>query len=209
MLAGVGITAYRNDFVREGAHAAHQDALYTRLEAALGGPAFGTVRALEQSAAAQPTAEPTGLGDEAAVRTAIAVPSPPVPSAPSLNSDDSHPLAGSTPPVVSLESLAPEKNGQAAPKVEAATATPAPARAAASQPKQTAAPVAAKPAPVRAAATPKAAAVEKPAPIAQKPASEMTDRERLNAAIGQSMMQSAPLSPRAANPSPKPASTIP
>jgi hypothetical protein len=31
--------------------------------------------------------------------------------------------------------------------------------------------------------------VEKPAPVAQKPASEMNERERLNAAIGQSMMQ--------------------
>jgi hypothetical protein len=56
------------------------------------------------------------------------------------------------------------------------------------QAKQTAAP--AKASPVR-AATPAKAAVEKPAPVAQRSSSEMSERERLNAAIGQSMMQSA------------------
>jgi len=184
LLAGVSVTAYRNDLIRDGAHAAHQDALYARLESALGGPAFGTVRALEQSAAAQPALE-IGSNDERPIRTAITPPAPAAPSTPAA-------AIGTTTPVVSLESLAPEKKAQlaAAPTV----ATPAPvARAATAsfvQPKPVAAPAAVKATPARAAAPPKPA-VEKPAPVAQKPASEMTERERLNAAIGQSMMQSA------------------
>ncbi|MEI9941316.1 MAG: DUF4339 domain-containing protein [Pseudomonadota bacterium] len=190
LLAGVGVTAYRNDFVREGAHAAHQDALYARLESALGGPAFGTVRALEQSSAAQSMPELNSSNNEPAVRTAITVASPAAPDTqvPSIST------GVTTPPVVSLESLAHEQKGQPIVKVEAAvTPPPAPVRAAASfvQPKQAVAPAPAKAAPARAAAAPKAAkaVVERPAPVAQKPTSEMTDRERLNAAIGQSMMQ--------------------
>jgi len=194
LIAGVGVTAYRNDYLREGAHAAHQDALYARLETALGGPAFGTVRALEQAAAALPAAE---LGDNinAAVRTAVESPTPAAtPSAAAQPQTEAHASAASTgtPPVVSLESLAPEKKGLAA----AAAIAPTPVRAVASpvQPKPVAAaPAPAKAPPVRAAVAPKPVVekpvVEKPAPVPQKPASEMTDRERLNAAIGQSMMQ--------------------
>jgi hypothetical protein len=189
LLAGVSITAYRNDLLRDGAHAAHQDVLYTRLESALGGPAFGTLRALEQNAAAQPTAE-LASSDLAPIRSALSVP-PTAPSAPT-------PTLGTTaPPVVSLESLAPEQKGLAATKAQTASAvvpaaTPIPARAAASfvPPKPVTAPASVKAAPARPAA-PVKAAVEKPAPVAQKPASEMSERERLNAAIGQSMMESA------------------
>lgn len=198
LIAGVGITAYRNDYLREGAHAAHQDALYARLETALGGPAFGTVRALEQNAAAQPAPE-LAANLDSAVRTAVESPTiaaPATPSAPPVSAQtETHTATTTTPsspPVVSLESLAPEKKGLAA----AAALAPTPVRA-------VAAPVQAKPAapaaapakapPARAAASPKPVAekpvVEKPAPVPQKPASEMTERERLNAAIGQSMMQ--------------------
>ena len=191
LLAGVAVTAYRNDFVRDGAHAAHQDALYARLESALGGPAFGTVRALERSAAAQPMLD-AQANEVATVRSAITSPAVEAPSTPT-----SSPTTSGATPVVSLESLTPEKKGQGAAASLVAThspstpaqAAPTTARATATfaQPKQ--APVPAKPQPARAVAAPKAPA-EKPAP--QKPASEMTDRERLNAAIGQSMMQSAP-----------------
>lgn len=182
LLAGVSVTAYRNDFVREGAHAAHQDALYARLESALGGPAFGTVRALEQNAASQPSFE-LGSVNEAAVRVAIPTASSPAPEA-----------AGTQPktPVVSLESLAPEKKGQGSvaptPAVVAPVATPVRAAVSFAQPRPAAAPTPVKATPARAATAPKAV-VEKPAPAPQKPASEMTERERLNAAIGQSMMQ--------------------
>jgi hypothetical protein len=196
LLAGVGITAYRNDFIREGAHAAHQDALYARLEGALGGPAFGTVRALEQSAAAQAALE-VSANSVAAIRSAV--PSSPPSSAETQpsNTGNSPSEARATPPVVSLESLAREKKGQLA-AAPLPAPTPAPARAAASfvQPKQVATPAPAKPQAAKASAAPKVA-VEKPAPAApkpaQKPASEMSDRELLNAAIGQSvMMQGAP-----------------
>jgi hypothetical protein len=183
LLAGVGVTAYRNDYLREGAHAAHQEALYARLENALGGPAFGTVRAVEQGAAALPTSE---ASTEPTARMAIAA-SAPAPAAPSS------PLSttGTTPPVVSLESLSPEKKGQ--PAAAPVAVAPVPVRAVASlvQPKPAAAPAAAKTPPARSSAPPKPA-VEKPKPVAQKPASEMNERERLNAAIGQSMMQSTP-----------------
>lgn len=198
LLAGVGVTAYRNDFLRESAHAAHQDALYARLETALGGPAFGTVRALEQSAASQPLFE-LDANSAAAIRIAVPSSSPSSTETPPSSMANSPSEARATPPVVSLESLAREKKGQlaAAPLSAPAPApTPTPARAAASfaQPKQAAAPAPAKAA--KASAAPKAA-VEKPAQAApkpaQKPASEMSDRELLNAAIGQSvMMQGAP-----------------
>ena len=190
LLAGVSVTAYRNDFLRDAAHQAHQDALYTRLEAALGGPAFGTLRALEESAAAQPTAD-LASSEAAPIRTAIT----PSPEAPTPT-----PTTGtSTPPVISLESLGTEQKAQTAAKSLAAAMTPAavaptpaPVRAAASfvPPKPVAAPAPAKPASVKAAAQPKPA-VEKPEPVATKPLSEMSERERLNAAIGQSMMESA------------------
>ena len=195
LLAGVGVTAYRNDFIREGAHAAHQDALYARLEGALGGPAFGTVRALEQSAASQPAFE-LNTNSAAAIRLALpsSPPASPEPSPPA-STTNSPSEAHATPPVVSLESLAREKKGQLA---AAPLPAPAPARAAATfaPPKQAATPAPPKAQAVRASAAPKTA-VEKPAPAApkpaQKPASEMSDRELLNAAIGQSvMMQGAP-----------------
>ena len=185
LLAGVCVTAYRNDFLRDGAHAAHQDALYTRLEAALGGPAFGTVRALEQGAAAQPSFELGSDSDkQPAVRIAIPAPSPQAPST------EANTTRTTTPPVVSLESITAEKKGQSvvAPVV-APAAQPARATASFAQPKHAAAPTQAKAPPVRAAAPAPKARVEKPAPAPQKPASDMTERERLNAAIGQSMMQ--------------------
>lgn len=186
LLAGVSVTAYRNDFLRDAAHQAHQDALYTRLETALGGPAFGTLRALEEGAAAQPTADLASI-EATPIRTAVAS-APEPPSAPSSM------LGTSTPPVVSIESLGTEQKAQTpakslvAPTAPAAVApTPAPVRAAAHF---APAPAPAKPAPVKAAAAPKPA-VEKPEPVASKPLSEMSDRERLNAAIGQSMLESS------------------
>jgi len=181
LVAGVGVTAYRNDYLRDAAHAAHQDALYARLESALGGPAFGTLRALEQSAAAQPALElGASLTAPAAVRTvdspAAAVASPVAPPQPSV---ETHPAApeATNPPAVSLESLRVEKNS-ALPRAASAPIQPKPAAVAPAKP-------------TAAARAAKAAAekppVEKPTAVAHKPASEMTERERLNAAIGESM----------------------
>lgn len=197
LLAGVGITAYRNDYLREGAHAAHQDALYARLETALGGPAFGTLRALEQSAEKLPAAAAVGANIDTPGSVALDSPTAAAAAAPSTppqaRAEAKAPTSGtSNPPVVSLESLAPEKKTLPA----AAAVAPPPVRAAVSpaQPRPApAAPAPAKATPARAVAPSRAVAekpvVEKPAPAAQKPASEMTERERLNAAIGQSMMQ--------------------
>ena len=186
LLAGVSVTAYRNDLLRDGAHAAHQDALYARLEGALGGPAFGTLRALDHGSAAQPAFE-TSSSHEAPIRTALTPPSPAPASAPAPA------IGATTTPVVSLESIAAENKAQTAvapTPVTKAAVTPTPVHALASfaKPSKAAATPARTPAP---RATPKVA-VEKPAPIAHKPASDMSERERLNAAIGQSMMQSAP-----------------
>jgi hypothetical protein len=193
LLTGVGVTAYRNDFLREGAHAAHQDALYARLEAALGGPAFGTVRALEQNAAAQ--SEFDGIASETAVRIAIPTPSAALSTPPSSTGNSPSELApaAAAPPVVSLASLAREKKDPATAAAPLTAVAPAPARAVVSvQPKQATAPVPAKPQAVRPSPAPKAA-VEKPAPVAQKSSAGMSDRELLNAAIGQSvMMQNSP-----------------
>ncbi|HYP74551.1 MAG TPA: GYF domain-containing protein [Polyangiaceae bacterium] len=190
LLSGVAVTAYRNDLLRGAAHEVHQDALYARLESALGGPAFGTLRSLEQSVATQPANE-FASSIEAPVPTGLSAAAPASPSTPTA-------IGGAAmAPVVSLESIAPEQKGQAVAKPPAPAASPAPvpvavtpppARAAASfvQPKPVAAPVKAAPARASAPAKP---APERPAPAAQKSASEMSERERLNAAIGQSMMQ--------------------
>jgi hypothetical protein len=153
--------------VREAAHAAHRDTQYARLEAALGGPPFGTLREVEQSTAAQselPIAEPQPLAmasqaaapatnSESADATASA---PAVPSA--VHS------AGKSPPVVSLESIAPEAK---ATTITKGVVAPAPAASPARQ---------FRPAPV-----------EKSPPVSRKPESQMSERERLDAAIGQSM----------------------
>lgn len=187
LLAGVSVTAYRNDVLRDAAHQAHQDALYARLESALGGPAFGTLRALEQSAAAQPVAEPTSV--DAPARTAM--------SAPEVSSTPAPANGSASPPVVSIESLAPEQKARAAKASAAAApseaAQPAPAHGAASpvQPKAALshAPGSEKPTSTKAFAT--KAPVEKSEPVATKPRSDLSERERLNAAIGQSMTESA------------------
>jgi hypothetical protein len=197
LIAGVGVTLYRNDVLRTAAHAIHQDGLYAQLEQRLGGPAFGTLRAVEQSADIQAaaaltisgvTAEGTPAqpaGTAAALASTVQAPTPPLP-------EKAAPSTGSSPPVVSLESLGTEKKGPAAAKPDAVAAAPI----AKGAPSFVSAPVAkavavAKPAPEpKAAPAPKAAPVEKPAPVATKPESEMTPRERLNAEIARAMTTS-------------------
>ena len=122
LVAGVGVTLYRNDLVQHAAHAMNQDALYARLEAALGGPAFGTVRALSQSPPipAAPGAErhniPAPLGDTTQAA------SPPAAAAAVIGN-------ASSPPVVSLESLAQERKVSVSNPRPATAAVPAPAAA--------------------------------------------------------------------------------
>lgn len=171
LVAAASVSAYRNGYVEQAASSLHREALFEKLESSLGGPAFGTLRAVQSSTAARL---------ELPLTTSIEANRPATetrstPAAPAAAAAVEPPSAST--PVVSLESLAPEK-GQAAP-VHAAAPAAAPA------PKAHAPTVKAEP-----VAQPKPAPA--PAPAAQKPASEMTERERLNAAIGQSMMMSAP-----------------
>jgi hypothetical protein len=158
LIAGVAISLYRNGLVHDAALAVHQEALYDRLEAALGGPAFGTLRALEQSAAAPFAASSAAerIGTSRPLAAAA-----PAAAAPAVEAPQTAP--GTAPPVVSLESLAREKKALTpGPKAEA-------------------------PLPAKSAPASKAPPAEKPQPVSQKPEAAMTERERLNAAIGQAM----------------------
>jgi hypothetical protein len=163
LIAGVAISLYRNGLVHDAALAMHQEALYDRLEAALGGPAFGTLRALEQSAAVRLPASsaPERIGTSRPFSAAAPAAAPPVAAAPAVEAPQ--PAPGTAPPVVSLESLAREKKALApGPKAEAVL-------------------------PAKSAPASKAPAAERPQPVSQKPEAAMTERERLNAAIGQAM----------------------
>jgi hypothetical protein len=182
LIAGVAISLYRNDVVRQAAHSAHQDTLYARLESALGGPAFGTLRAVEQNnvTATLAAALPAGSEDSASRAEPTSAPTP----APERQPAALLPRTAA-PPVVSLESLAPEKAGAVRSKPEAAAVVPVSITPAAT-PKNVAL---VKPA-VNVSAAAKPAAVEKPQAAPEKPAAQMTERERLNAAIGQAMLTS-------------------
>src|SRR6185436_8928416 len=48
LLSGLGVTLYRNDALRGAARSMGQERTYARLEQALGGPGFGTLRSVEQ-----------------------------------------------------------------------------------------------------------------------------------------------------------------
>jgi hypothetical protein len=202
-VAGVGITLYRNGIVREAATSVHQEALYARLETALGGPSFGTLRAVEQSTSEQAAAfAPSSVTDSP---SSDALPKPAATTAATTSTAQS--ATGSAPPVVSLESLGHETAGAVSPKPETQLASVAsrPAPQSAPQPKLEAAPVVksapiAKSAPITKAAAPSPPPVKaaKPAPVEkaepEKPESQMTEREKLNAAIAHSMMSSPPTS---------------
>ncbi len=193
LVAGVGISLYRNDVIRDAAHSAHQDALYTRLEGALGGPAFGTLRSVDSDVSAASASLTNDEVTSAAPRPGSGTsnePSPsPSPAAPGTAAQPS----GGTPPVVSLESLTPEKKALAvAAAVAPAAVTPIAARSlAAPSAAQAAAAAQVKSAP---APKPPAAKIEKPAPAPEKSEARMNEREKLNAAIGRSMLSTPPSS---------------
>ena len=183
VLSGAAVTLYRNDVIRDGAHAAHQDALYARLEAALGGPAFGTPRSIEPNLPAQAASEALAASSFATTRGRPADESPsdaarvgltnttPTSTTPTSNATAAH--------VVSLESLAPEKKQAADPTIQAALSSPTRAVAVARTQPKPLAPVANKAKPPT------------PDPVSKKPTSGMSEHELLNAAIGQSV-QSTP-----------------
>ena len=195
LLAGVSVTLYRNDVVRDVAHSLHQDGQYARLQAALGGPSFGTLASLEQSSSAADRITVSSLS--AALAAAPATADEPR-SAPAIHEPSPAPApspasTGSAPPVVSLESL--KREGPGAKAAVATTSPEAPAAVAkpAAQPKP---PTQASPTPAFKAAVAKTEPVAKPAPVEKAPPpkneADMTPRDRLNAAISASMMSSPP-----------------
>jgi hypothetical protein len=191
-VAGLGVTLYRNGIVREAATRVHQEALYARLETALGGPAFGTLRAVEQNAAVQSSSSATAAVNDGSARAESGASAPTQPAARALLAPTAPAAAGATPPIVSLESIAPEKKaGVASHKPEAAaTIAPAPVRAlTASPPLKSGTATPTKSVSVRTAPE---APVVKPAPVSPKSEAQMTERERLNAAIGRSMLSPPP-----------------
>ena len=209
LLSGVGVSLYRNDVLRDAARSLHQEGLYAQLEQRLGGPSFGTVRSVEQSTASMGAdaltltsilgggahTAPVATSLNAALASDVSTPTP-KPAETTANT------TGSAPPVVSLESLGTEKGAKnevqaALPQTGApATAPVKPSVAASfvSTPKAAPAPKAevaklekSEPKPVKA---------EKPAPppppaAPEKPESEMSPREKLNAAIAKSMSGSS------------------
>jgi hypothetical protein len=67
LLAGLGVTLYRNDVLRQAALSTGQEKAYMKMETALGGPGFGTPRAVQLAA-------PTSLNAavaEAATRSSV------------------------------------------------------------------------------------------------------------------------------------------
>lgn len=70
MLAGVGISLYRNDVLRDVAQSTGQARHYAQLEAALGSPGFGTPRAVKElTAASLPLRSSAEAASPAAART--------------------------------------------------------------------------------------------------------------------------------------------
>jgi len=188
LLAGLSVTLYRNDVLRDAAHSLHRDALYARLQESLGGPSFGTLASLEQSGTVSSLSAALAATPAPANEASTVV-------APSHESSSSPVTTGGT-PVVSLESLKAEAAGARAPVVAPHADAPAAVAKPAAQPKPTS--QAAPAAPAIKAAVAKAEPVAKPAP-AQKAAAapkaapvkneaDMSPRERLNAAIGASVI---------------------
>ncbi len=210
LLSGVGVSLYRNDVLRDAARSLHQEGLYAQLEQRLGGPSFGTLRSVEQSTASMSAdsltltnilggssrTAPQTAGTSGTLATDVTAPTP-KPQDTSANSP-----SGATPPVVSLESLGTEKGGKpdvkaALPQMPAPAAAPAkPAVAASFVSAPKAAPAAKAEVAKVEKAEPKPVKAEKPAPppapaVPDKPESEMSPRERLNAAIAKSMSGAA------------------
>jgi hypothetical protein len=124
VLVGLGVTLYRNDVVHAAANSMGQTATFLKLETALGGPGFGTPRAVEKMMTRPKLeAEPVAATTPAATTTAAAAPTtPPAPAA----------TAPSAPTSEAAKSLAePAKAAPApeAPKAAAPVARSAPASA--------------------------------------------------------------------------------
>jgi hypothetical protein len=175
VVAGLLVTAYRNDLLLRGARAAHVEAQYLRLERALlGGPSFGTLRSVAALKLREKLAELSGTSQGTVVAPAIAqqpaVAAVVAPALPLVQAKPAEPqVQPKTPPgAVDLKSIPVESD------------TPAPATATPAQPAPVAkAPIkapalAAKPAPAKPAA-PVAVAKKEPAEKPAPPQSEPSD----------------------------------
>ncbi len=120
--AGLAVTLYRNDIVHAAARNIGQETTYLKLEQALGGPSFGTPRAVESMAAAA-----------AAISTSPLEPATPA-ALPTSASTTATPAATTT-------TAAPAPAETATPSAPAATATEAPAAKPAPAPPPRSAPV--------------------------------------------------------------------
>lgn len=126
MIAGLAVTLYRNDVVRNLARSARLDGVYAKLEGALGGPSFGTPRSVETLTAAALTLPETNAAPSPSAAPAAAPPpsSPAAPSAERATEKAAEPAGKGTPAVVSLESL-PLEGAAPADKTAAPAARPA------------------------------------------------------------------------------------
>jgi hypothetical protein len=113
--AGLAVTLYRNDIVHAAARNIGQEATYLKLEHALGGPSFGTPRAVETMAAAA-----------AAITTTSPSPSPGPTTAPTATTTVATTATASTSTVATTSTTATSE--PAAPSTPAA-AVPEPAKA--------------------------------------------------------------------------------
>jgi len=131
LIAGVGVTLYRNDVLRRAAVSYGQEKTYLKVEAALGGPGFGTPRAVQlaapvslNAAAAEAAAQasvPATRQADSPTRTSPAN-EPTRPAEPTTNS-----ASASSPKPVSLSSLVAAQLPSPKAKAERAVA-PAAAR---------------------------------------------------------------------------------
>jgi hypothetical protein len=155
LIAGLAVTLYRNDVVRNVAKSAKLEGVYAKLEKALGGPGFGTPQSLDRFAAAVAGAPEADAAAEApALAAAIGLPK----EAPAAPVAAKSPAASdaTSPKVVSLDSLPVEKAAAAEEKSADKPAAPV---------AKSSAPVA-KSAPVTKSSAPAKKAVE-PEPVAE------------------------------------------
>jgi hypothetical protein len=132
LIAGVGVTLYRNDVLRRAAVSYGQEKTYLKVEAALGGPGFGTPRAVQLAAPTSlnaAAAEAAAQTSPPATRQAETPPSIQEPARPSEPSSNSASAASPTP--VSLSSLVAAKMPSPKAKAERAATPAAAARPAA------------------------------------------------------------------------------
>jgi hypothetical protein len=107
LIAGLAVTLYRNDVVRDVAKTAKLEAVYAKVEKALGGPGFGTPQSLDRlapAAAAEPIADAPAEEPSLAAAITLPKPAPATPAAPKAPT-----AADGSPKVVSLDSLPVEK----------------------------------------------------------------------------------------------------